>query len=92
MALFAKLHLGQSWGEQWPERVLAQNGTGTMRVYKPMGEIDFCEMSYVDGDGDVTFLQCSSCGIIGTYMHVTDNGWERIPRYCPECGRRVREL
>lgn len=89
MALFAKLHLGQSWGDQWPERVLAQNEQAIIKIYKPMGEIDFCEMDLHE-DGDMSYLTCSSCGVIGVYLCCKDGTPRRIPKFCPECGRRVR--
>lgn len=58
--------------------------TCTMGV-EPFGIADLVE--------NCTDYQCSGCGTVFTdYIAFIYPGFEKWPKYCPECGRRFREV
>lgn len=65
-------------------RMIDESFTCSMGV-EPFGIADLVETR--------TDYQCSGCGTVFTdYIAFIYTGFEKWPKYCPECGRRFREV
>ena len=71
-------------GGEWTELVV-ENATPAQAIAATLGRGTCRNVGYyIDG----TRFKCSACGYNGWTKYAAD-GNDRVPNYCPNCGRRV---
>ena len=73
-------------GGEWTELVV-ENATPEQAIDATLGRWTCMNVGYYI---DSTRFKCSACGYNG-WTRYAAHGKDRVPRYCPNCGRKVVE-